>query len=92
MNNLKVVEKLYYAFEHVCDDYKDFPETKEANENFMNYIKQHNIVGNAGTDQRLFDLDDLVTAIASVNEKQGFYYGFNYAVSLLMGKAGDQNA
>ena len=83
--NFKEIEKIYYNFENLCDDHKDLPETKEASKALWEYLYIHNLIDNAGSSHKL-PLDELINKISTANEKQGFIYGFSYAVKLMKGE------
>lgn len=76
----KAIETLYENFEVMNDDYKDLPETSEASDRFWEYMKQ-----NFSIEGKLVDIDSCMTEVAVQNEKQGFIYGFQYAVMLMAG-------
>ena len=80
--NVKEIEKIYYNFEKLCDDYVELPETEKAKKEFWEYLYIHNLIGNAGSSHKL-PLDELINEISAANEKQGFIYGFSYAVKLM---------
>lgn len=71
MNNL---EKLYYNMDRLSDKYGDMKETKEAQDAMENAIGK----------EVLEKAEGAIYRCMSANEKQGFIYGFQYAVSLLM--------
>lgn len=75
MDNL---EKLYYNFHKLSDNYADTEEVKEARDNVENVLGK----------ETYFECESEISILASENEKQGFINGFQYAVSLLTsGKA-----
>ena len=75
MSNL---EKLYYNMEKLIDDWVDMPETKEASDRLEEALGE----------ELYEEYEDIICECMSVNEKQGFIKGFQYAVSLLTsGKA-----
>lgn len=76
MSNL---EKLYYNL-HLLDEYcKDLPEKKEAENNLEK----------AMGGELYAKYEDEICACQAANEKQGFIFGFQYAVSLMTsGKEG----
>ena len=92
-NKTSVVENIYYNMSNLIASYADFPDTKKAWDDIEDHIKRCELFGNAGeiSKQRmeqLSDLYDLINIANGKNEKQGFIYGFNYAMSLIAaGKA-----
>ena len=75
MSNL---EKLYYNFHKLSDDYADTEEVRAARDNVENVLGK----------ETYFECESEISILASENEKQGFINGFQYAVSLLTsGKA-----
>lgn len=75
MNNL---EKLYYNLHLLDEYYKDLPEVKEA----------RNKLEKAMGDELYAKYEYEICNCIAENEKQGFIFGFQYAVSLLTnGKA-----
>ncbi len=76
MSNL---EKVYYNLHILDDNYADGEDVKSAREDIINFY--------SGDDKLKYE--ELIIAHALANEKQGFMFGFQYAVSLLMnGKDG----
>lgn len=68
------IEKLYYNM-HILDEYyKDMPEKKEAT----------NRLEEAMGAELYAKYEDEICSCMSANEKQGFIFGFRYAVSLLV--------
>lgn len=70
------IEKIYYNFEKLNDDFVDLPETKQASNEVGEIIE--NMVPSGK-----LELQDAITGLCALNEKQGFIYGFQYAVALL---------
>ena len=70
MSNL---EKLYYNMHILNEYYADTEETKEA----------QNAMESAIGEEIYSKCEDEICACMSANEKQGFIFGFQYAVSLL---------
>lgn len=83
MKNIKEIEKIYCNLERLIDDYADLPEALEAHNKAMSFLEQHKM-----PEKIRLDVDDLLCNIACQNEKQGFIYGFRYAIQLLIGEAG----
>lgn len=75
----KEIEKIYYNLHILMDDYQDLPETKESDDKFGEYIREH-----IGVGKRMeMEIDDLLGECKAKYEKQGFIYGFEYVVRLL---------
>lgn len=72
------IEKLYYNMDKLNDDYMDSDEVRQARGNVESVLGR----------EVYFKCESEILSLASVNEKQGFILGFQYAVSLLTsGKA-----
>lgn len=69
------IEKLYHNLYLLDEHYKDMPETKEAAD------KLEKAMG----DELYVKYEDEICNCKAENEKQGFIFGFQYAVSLLTG-------
>lgn len=83
MKNFKEIEKLYYSLDRLMDDYADLPETLQAYRDAMAYLKEHKMPPKIE-----MEVNDLLSDIAYKNERQGFLYGFQYAIRLLIGEGG----
>lgn len=83
MKNEKALNKIYGNIDKLIDNYTDLPETQEADEKFWEYARQNILQGNKSVKER--ELESALYDVAYFNEKQGFIYGFNYALEL-MGK------
>lgn len=77
----KDIEKLYYNLEKLHDDYKDLDDTKESSNKLTAHLKEQ--AGRFFTSKSILELDNYIRDLCSANEKQGFIYGFEYAVRLL---------
>lgn len=83
MNNEKALNKVYGNIDKLIDHYADLPETKEADKRFWEYAKENILQDSRDVKER--ELESVLYDVAYFNEKQGFIYGFNYALEL-MGK------
>lgn len=83
MRNFKEIEKIYNGIDRLMDDYADLPETLQAYRDAMAYLKEHKMPPKIE-----MKVDDLLLDIAYKNERQGFLYGFQYAIRLLIGEGG----
>jgi hypothetical protein len=68
------IEKIYYNMDKLSDDFTELPETEKASEQLYNLLGKDFVLKH----------EDVITDLTSANEKQGFIYGFRYAVGLLM--------
>lgn len=82
------IEQIYYNFNILSDSLPDLPEIKEKEAELWTYMGHRNFFGNAGISKTKLELEGLVIALASANEKQGFIRGFQYATELLSSKRG----
>lgn len=78
MNN-PILDKIFYDYENIVDDFKDFDETKSISDNMTEYIKK---IGNDFD----FQLEDLINQYANAKERQGFQYGFDFALRLILAR------
>ena len=83
MKNFKEIEKIYNNLDRLIDNYADLPETLQAYRDAMDYLKEHKMPPKIE-----MEVDDLLSDIAYKNERQGFLYGFQYAIRLLIGEGG----
>ena len=83
MKNFKEIEKIYNNIEKLTDGYADLPETQQAYDNAMSYLKEHKLPPKIEP-----EVSDLLNDINYYGERQGFLYGFQYAVRLLIGEGG----
>ncbi len=72
------IEKIYYNMDKLRDDLTDTEEVEET------YEKLKAALGKS----KMIEVEDYISDYAVSHEKQGFIWGFQYAVSLLTcGKA-----
>ena len=83
MNNEKTLDKIYGKLDKLIDDYADLPETKEAEERFWEYARKNILQDRGNVEER--ELESALYDVAYFNEKQGFKYGFNYALEIMGG-------
>ncbi|MCI8785548.1 MAG: hypothetical protein HFI84_02680 [Eubacterium sp.] len=81
MNNEKALNKIYSNIDSLIDNYSDLPETKKAEERFWEYARKNILQGSKAVKER--ELESALYDVAYFNEKQGFIYGFNYALELI---------
>ncbi len=81
MNNEKALNRVYSNLNKLIDNYSDLPETKEADKKFWEYARKNILQGNRNVKEQ--ELESALYDVAYFNEKQGFIYGFNYALELI---------
>jgi len=81
MKNEKALNKVYGNIDKLIDHYADLPETKEAEKRFWAYARKNVLQGSRSVKER--ELESVLYDVAYFNEKQGFIYGFNYALELI---------
>lgn len=80
MKNEKALNKIYSHIDNLIDNYADLPETQEADKRFWEYARKNILQGSGDVKER--ELESALYDVAYFNEKQGFKYGFNYALEL----------
>ena len=80
MNNVKALDRIYDNIDKLIDEYIDLPETKEAEKGFWKYAKKNIFQSNRNVEER--ELESALYDVAEFREKQGFIYGFNYALEM----------
>ena len=73
---MTAIEKVYYNMDKLYDNFVDLPETLEVRAEF-----ERNVEELIPAEKKMYFNDSLM-ALTAANEKQGFLYGFQYAVSL----------
>lgn len=81
MKNEKALDKIYSRIDQLIDGYADLSETKDADKKFWEYVGKSILQGNQYVKER--ELESVLYDVAYSNEKQGFMYGFNYALELI---------
>lgn len=81
MNNEAALNRIYNNLEKLINKYTDLPETKKAEKEFWEYAKKNILQDNRNVEER--ELESVLYDVAYFNEKQGFIYGFNYALELI---------
>lgn len=81
---MKEIEKIFNNFDKLYDNWEDFEETLKCREVLWDYMKSHNFFGKAEISQTELKLDEHIGTLETQMERQGFVYGFRYAVSLLI--------
>lgn len=80
MNNEKTLDRIFDNIDKLIDDYTDLPETQEADKRFWEYARKNILQGN---DVKERGLESVLYDVAHFNGKQGFKYGFNYALEMM---------
>ena len=80
----KAVERIFNNFDNLIDGFVDFPDTVKAEEDFWKYMGIAGIIGNARYSNPEAQIDNYFSLCGFMREKQGFIYGFQYAVSLMI--------
>ncbi len=81
MKNIKQIENIFWNFEKLNEEYVDLPETRKASEELTNFL-----IGNGMTRKEYMEIEDFISSATIQHEKQGFIYGFQYAIKLLFGE------
>lgn len=69
---MTTLEKIYYNLDELMDNCKDLQDTKKALESISKFYKD-----------QTSDLESCVSDYGSTCQKQGFIYGFRFAISLI---------
>ena len=84
MQQFKTLKKLYHNFETANPQRADLPEVLTATENIMDLYKIHILERKEFDEDKGWDkLSDLLSNLASLNELQGFIFGFRYAMRMI---------
>lgn len=70
---MSYIEKLFNNLDKLIDNYVDTEETKKARKDMEESLGR----------ELYFEHEEEIATLLVANEKQGFMYGFQYAVSLL---------
>ena len=77
------IDRIFNNLEKLIDGYGDSPETVAAENRFWECLDT-NYKKDMGRDE-IIRVEDVLYEMASCKEKQGFFYGFHFAMDL-MGK------
>ena len=78
----KKLRELYYHFKNK-NDIEELPEVAESMAIIMELYKTHILEHKPFDEEKGWDrLNDLLSNLASINELQGFIYGFGYAMQI----------
>lgn len=73
------VGRLFENLDNLIDDYVDLEDRSKASNKMLEYLKEKE-----PEHKGFVRAEDLLNELTYENEKQGFIYGFKYAVALLM--------
>lgn len=73
------LENIYNNLNLLINDCRDLSDTEKAENNFWDYVKQ-NILEDS---EPSMEFENALYSVAYYNQKQGFIYGFKYAIELL---------
>lgn len=68
------IEKIYYNFNALCDDVAELEDTVEARRKLQEKMGR----------EMFLKYDDEISDCCMYTEKQGFIWGFQYAMKLMM--------
>lgn len=80
IKNMSTLGRVYDNLDKIIENYSDLDETKDAEKRFWEYAQKY-IFERQGSLKK-FDLENAFYEVAFFREKQGFIYGFNYALEL----------
>ena len=72
--NMSEIEKIYYNFNALCDDVAELEDTVEARRKLQEKMGR----------EMFLKYDDEISDCCMYTEKQGFIWGFQYAMKLMM--------
>lgn len=80
------IGRIFENLDKLIDGYADLPETVAAENRFWEHMRA-NYTKDAGCKEEV-KLENVLYDLASCKEKQGFLYGFNFAMDLMGEKIG----
>lgn len=72
--NMSEIEKIYYNFNVLCDDVAELEDTVESRRKLQEKMGR----------EMFLKYDDEISDCCMYTEKQGFIWGFQYAMKLMM--------
>lgn len=75
------INRIFANLDKLIDGYTDLPDTIEAEDRFWEYVNA-NCMKDADSNGKV-KLENVLYGMASCKEKQGFLYGFNFAMDLM---------
>ncbi len=79
--NTNAIDQIYKNLNKLIENYDDLPETTDAENSFWEYVHQ-NISKNI--EFNTLDFENALYNVAYFHQRQGFIYGFQYAIDLLL--------
>lgn len=79
-NDAGAIDRIFSSREELIGGFKNFPETDAALLAFRDYLTRDCLDSHA----QLIKAEDYLLDVTAAYERQGFSYGFRYAVRLLM--------
>ncbi len=71
-----MIDKIFDNFEMLYENYMDMPETRKERNNIFKHMEEKGI--------DIIEIEQDISALNSEYERQGFLYGFRYAISLFL--------
>ncbi len=71
-----MIDKIFDNFEILYENYMDMPETQKERNNIFKHMEEKGI--------DIIEIEQDISTLNSEYERQGFLYGFRYAISLFL--------
>ncbi len=71
-----MIDKIFDNFEMLYENYMDMPETQKERNNIFKHMEEKGI--------DIIEIEQDISILNSEYERQGFLYGFRYAISLFL--------
>ena len=71
-----MIDKIFDNFEILYENYMDMPETQKERNNIFKHMEERGI--------DIIEIEQDISTLNSEYERQGFLYGFRYAISLFL--------
>ena len=71
-----MIDKIFDNFEMLYENYMDMPETQKERNNIFKHMEEKGI--------DIIEIEQDISTLNSEYERQGFLYGFRYAISLFL--------
>ncbi len=81
-----IIDRIFDNIDKLIDEYTDSPETIAAENRFWEYVNANYIKGAECKEE--IKMENVLYDLAACKEKQGFLYGFHFAMSLMGKKIG----
>lgn len=79
MRNEKILDRICNNYENLIDGYADLPLTGQTHDDFIRCLNAHGMEDA----ERVFEVESALYALEFARERQGFFYGFNFALEIL---------